>query len=116
MSQPAELIWARYDKDSGSKHYLLVYVGEHDNKTVALIADLIPDSEIKILRQNLGEIRTKDLLSISKFLKDKMPMSYSKAYKHFNTRKLTILRNLGLTAIKTQQEHKEDRKNQLSKS
>jgi hypothetical protein len=104
MSQQAELIWVRYDKENGaSHHYLLLYLGEHDNKTAALIADSVPDHEIAILRTNLPSIRTMNLANIGAFIKEGMPISYKKAYRHFRTDRMTIQKTYGLSTLQRKQ-------------
>lgn len=99
MPQPAELIWARYDKDNFTKHYLLLFIGEHDNATAALIADKVPDNEVAVLRVNLNKIRTYDIKRVGEFIKENMPISYKNAYRHFSNKSLHIERSLGLSPL-----------------
>lgn len=115
MPQPAELIWTRYDKEQESKNYLLLYLGEHGTGTIALIADEVPDTEIKILRVNLPQIRSMIPQQIGEFIKKNMPVSYRNAYRHFNTQKLSIIRSYGIKELKTTEEQKKEQEEDPTK-
>lgn len=100
----AELVWARYIKGPGeTKRYLLVYLGEKGSKTVALRADEVPDDEIETLRLNLPSLRAMSMEDAIKFVKDNMPVSYSRAYSEFTTNNFTVERSYGLRKLGTRQ-------------
>lgn len=96
MPQPLELVWTRYDKSSGSVNYLLLYLGENETKTAALLADSVPDMEISILKQNIPKLRALRLEDVSKFIRQNLPISYNNAYRQFNKEQLHIIRSYGL--------------------
>lgn len=100
MPQSAELIWARYDKIQPPKFYLLLYLGSSNNHTYALQAETVPDREVAILRSNLNEVRGLDPTALSEWLRKHMPVSYSNAFKQFETDKLIIKQSYGLKPIK----------------
>lgn len=96
---PIELIWAVYDKDKIAKHYLLIYLGQKDNNIVALLADELTNKEIRILRDNLDEIRKLEFDRISNWLKQHLPVGFKKGYRHFKADKFQIIINYNLKGL-----------------
>jgi len=99
VPRPAELIWARYDKDNQSRYYLLLYLGLHDGHAVGIIADKVPDHEILAIRANLALLRQANLQSIGAWIRENLPVSYKHAYRHFEANKLFVMTNFGLEGI-----------------
>ena len=92
--QTADLIWTKYNSvKKGSYYVLLIYIGENGGKISALIADNVPSEEINILRSEIINLKTLPFEQIGQFIKDNMPIAYARAFRHYDTTRLTILRS-----------------------
>lgn len=106
MIKQTDLVWCQYSKDNQTRYHLLLYLGQHDGNVVALDTDLIPDNEIAKIRANIANLRVTNLRGIWQWVKQNLPTSFSRAYKHYKADKLKILKNYDVKELKTSTELK----------
>lgn len=85
MPDRVGLVWARYDKPPASKHYLLLFLGEHAGSSYGIMADKISDPEIARIRANIGLIQNMDLQSAVNWAKTSTPIGYRDGFRRFTS-------------------------------
>lgn len=98
MSKPLDLLWARYDTKAESKHYLLIYLGEQDNKTYGILSDSITDQEVMLIRAKKAELIVIDLGNLIQWFKNNVPKGYT-GLRTFDTKTLTIINTNDIKAL-----------------
>lgn len=91
MSRPLDLIWARYDTQSGSKYYLLLYLGEQDEKVNAILSDSVSDQEVLLVRAKVAELRTLSVQELIPWFRNNAPKAYT-GIRTFVSKNLTTIK------------------------
>ncbi len=90
MAKPLDLLWARYDTQAGSKYYLVLFLGQLDNKIYGILSDSVIDQEVILIRAKVAELRTLDIQRLIQWFKNNAPKAYS-GLRTFNDQNLTII-------------------------
>ena len=95
-----DLIWARYQKDQGPSYYLLLRLGERDGKIIALDSKMISETDTGLIRRSLTRLKGLAFEEQMQWLKENLPMSYSKSLRTFKADKMETLQVYNLKKLK----------------
>jgi len=87
-----KLSYIQYLKENPPKTYIAIILGVQKEKTIALLAESIPQNENLIYRKAMGQLQLLPTQQIINWIKLNMPTSYNKALRSFQTEKIKVIK------------------------
>lgn len=85
-----ELLWIQY----GEKYYLILKIGEHDNKIVSLLSNEVSEKDANTIRKNIDSLKNASFGERITFLK--ALESYNRAFRTYKKSNVRIIEKLNV--------------------